>query len=152
MKPKMIGKYLQPYISDRRVLIVISLLIIVPLGLFSKAYTGVAQAWVQNYSGDILYEILWCLVIFWFALPIKDLANLKKIAIKIASWVFIVTCMIEISQLWFHLVPPAVRSHIVWRLLLGAGFDWWDFVHYALGSLIGGYWIWQIGKINRSRL
>ncbi len=152
MKFKSIRKYWQ---SDRlscRVLIIISLLIIVPLGLFSKAYTGIAQGWVQDYSGDILYEILWCLVIFWFALPIRECTNLKTITIKIAGWVFIVTCAIEVSQLWFYLVPKVVRSHIIWRLLLGAGFDWWDFVHYALGSLIGWYWIWQIGKINCSRL
>lgn len=126
-------------------------MIIIPLGLYSKAYTGIGQAWVRDYSGDILYEILWCLIIFWFALPIKDLARLKSITVKIAVWVFILTSIIEISQLWFHLVPIAVRLHILWRLLLGAGFDWWDFVHYALGSLLGWWWIWQIGKIKRKK-
>ena len=48
------------------VLIIISLLIIIPLGLFSKVYTGVAQGWVNNYAGDILYEIFWCLFFWWF--------------------------------------------------------------------------------------
>ena len=135
---------------DRRILIILSLLLITPLGLLSKVYTGVAQAWVQDYSGDVLYEIFWCLVIFWFALPIK-IARLKNITAKIALGVFAVTCLIEVSQLWFHLVPIAVRSHLLWRLLLGAGFIWWDFPHYALGSLIGWWWIFQIGKMGIER-
>ena len=136
------------YQRNRYILIIISLLIIIPLGLYSKAYRGIGQVWVQDYSGDILYEILWCLLVFWFALPITDLDRLKRITIKIASWVFIVTSIIEVSQLWFYLVPVAVRSHLVWRLLLGVGFDWWDFLHYALGSLIGWWWIWQIGRVS----
>ena len=146
MRQKPVSKYLKSLVRDRRILIIISLSIITPLGLYSKAYTGIAQAWVRDYSGDILYEILWCLIVFWFALPIKDLIRLKSITIKIAGWVFAVTCIIEISQLWFYLVPVEVRSHLLWRLLLGAGFDWWDFVHYAFGSFIGWCWIWQIGK------
>lgn len=149
MRYKSINKYIRTHLSDRRILIVISLLIITPLGLFSKAYTGMAQAWVRDYSGDVLYEIFWCLVIFWFVLPIKNIARLKSTTIKIALWVFSVTCVIEVSQLWFHLVPVEVRSHLIWKLLLGAGFAWWDFPHYALGSLIGWWWIFQIGCIHR---
>ena len=135
-------------IKTRRILVFISLLIIVPLGLYSKAYTGIAQTWVQEYSGDVLYEILWCLVIFWFVRPIKNLRKLKNTTLTIALWVFAITCAIEVSQLWFHLVPSVLRSHILWKLLLGAGFAWWDFPHYALGSLMGGWWSYSIGKIG----
>ena len=136
---------------DRRFLIVASLLIIIPLGLYSKAYTGIAQTWVRDYLGDVLYEILWCLIVFWFVRPIENLAQLRSITSKIAGWVFVVTCAIEVNQLWFHLVPVAVRSHLLWRLLLGVGFDKWDFVYYAFGSFIGWWWIWQIGKIEREK-
>ncbi|MCC0177064.1 DUF2809 domain-containing protein [Waterburya agarophytonicola K14] len=135
-------------INTRRSLIFISLLAIVPLGLYSKVYMGIAQTWVHDYSGDVLYEILWCLVIFWFVHSPKDVKQLKNIASRIALWVFAVTCAIEISQLWFHLVPPILRSHVIWKLLLGAGFAWWDFPHYALGSLIGWWWIYSIGRIE----
>ncbi|MEL6501320.1 MAG: DUF2809 domain-containing protein, partial [Cyanobacteria bacterium J06623_1] len=51
---------------NRRVLILSALLLIVPLGILSKAYGGVGQQWVRDYSGDVLYEIFWCLLIFWF--------------------------------------------------------------------------------------
>ena len=157
----------------KRTLILLSLFLIVPLGLFSKAYVGIGQEWIRNYSGDVLYEIFWCLFIFWFvrcsknalrstrcfriasrltticadALSVRLIA-LRNTAIKIALGVFVVTCAIEVSQLWFYLVPVKIRSTFVWRILLGAGFDWWDFPHYALGSLIGGWIIYQIDRLS----
>ncbi|MEM8718960.1 MAG: DUF2809 domain-containing protein [Cyanobacteria bacterium P01_G01_bin.39] len=137
--------------ADRRMLILLCLIVITPLGLLSKAYTGIGQQWVQDYSGDILYEIFWCLVIFWFMYPVKDLNKLRNITIKIALWVFVITSIIEVSQLWFHLVPDAIRSSLVWRLLLGSSFAWWDFPHYAFGSLIGWWIIYQIGCLDNSR-
>ena len=124
---------------NRSLLIFSSLAIVVPLGLFSKTYTGVGREWINDYSGDILYEIFWCLFLFWF-FP-------RKAAIsKIAFGVFIVTCAIEICQLWFYFVPSPIRSSLIWKLLLGSTFVWWDFPHYALGSFLGWLWmswIWQ---------
>ena len=125
-----------------------ALLIITPLGLFSKAYTGIAQEWVRDYLGDVLYEIFWCLIIFWFIPHTKDIARLKSVTIKIALGVFAVTSAIEVSQLWFHLVPWEIRSSLIWKLLLGAGFAWWDFPHYAVGSFLGWLIIYQIGRIE----
>ena len=136
------------WLHDCRILILLSLLIITPWELFSKAYTGIGQKWVQDYSGDILYEIFWCLVVFWFIRPIKNQATLRNVTSKIALWVFIITCVIEVSQLWFYLVPDAISSSLVWRMLLGAGFDWWYFPHYALGSLIGWWGIDRIGRFS----
>lgn len=132
----------------RRVLILLSLLLIVPLGIFSKAYGGIGQEWVKDYSGDVLYEIFWCLLIFWFTRRDQEITKLKTTTSKIAFGVFAVTCTIEVSQLWFYLVPEIIRSTFIWRMLLGAGFDWWDFPHYAFGSLIGWGVIYQIGRIS----
>ena len=132
----------------KRTLILLSLFLIVPLGLASKAYMGIGQEWIRDYSGDVLYEIFWCLFIFWFVRQGKDAIALRNAAIKIALWVFVVTCAIEVSQLWFYLVPVAIRSTFIWRMLLGAGFDWWDFPHYALGSFIGGWIIYQIDRLS----
>ncbi|MEL6578568.1 MAG: DUF2809 domain-containing protein [Cyanobacteria bacterium J06621_12] len=135
-------------ILSKRILILLLLFLIVPLGLFSKAYTGIGQEWIRDYSGDVLYEIFWCLFIFWFVQRRKDAIALRNITIKIALWVFAITCMVEVSQLWFYLVPVALRSTFIWRMLLGAGFDWWDFLHYAFGSLIGWWMMKQIGQID----
>ena len=126
-------------LDRRRILIIISLLIIIPLGLFSKAYTGVAQSWVNDYAGDILYEIFWCLFFFWF------FPSQKAIFI-IPFSVFIVTCAIEVSQLWFEFVPLSIRSSLIWKLLLGSSFVWWDFLHYAFGSFLGWLWLQKLNK------
>ena len=115
---------------NRYFLIFLGLIIVIPLGLFSKAYTGTGQTWVRDYSGDILYEILWCLVFFWFFPS-------KKAVVTIPIWVFIVTSIIEVSQLFFDRVPLAIRETIVWKLLLGSTFVWWDFPHYAVGCFLG---------------
>ena len=137
-------------LSTYRIIILLCLLIITPLGLLSKAYAGIGQEWIQNYSGDVLYEIFWCLVIFWLIHPAKYLVKLRKTTTKIALWVFTVTA-IEVSQLWFYLVPETIRFSLIWRLLLGAGFDWWDFPHYALGSFIGWWMINRIGSVNLAK-
>lgn len=122
-----------------RILIIISLLIIVPLGLLTKVYTGVAQNWVNNYAGAILYEIFWCLFFFWF-FPSKEAI------VKIPWVVFLVTCAIEVAQLWFKLIPAPIRTSLIWKLLFGSTFVWWDFPHYALGSWLGWLWLSKIGN------
>ena len=114
----------------RNTIISLLILLIIPLGLFSKVYTGIGQNWVNNYSGDILYEILWCLLFFIFF-------KSKRAIIFIPFWVFIVTSLIEFSQLFFNRVPVAIRSTIIWKLLLGSSFTWWDFPHYAVGCFLG---------------
>ena len=122
--------------------IFISLLIITPLGFFSKAYTGIGQKWVNDYSGDILYEIFWCLIFFWFFPS-------KKASAIIPLGVFIITSMIEVAQLWFDYVPIAIRSHIIWRLVLGSTFVWWDFPHYAIGCILGWLLLSRIALITK---
>jgi hypothetical protein len=129
----------------KRVLILLALLLIIPLGIVSKIYAGIGHEWVQDYSGDVLYEIFWCLLIFWFTPTSKKSTKLHQIAL----WVLVVTCIIEVSQVWFYLVPVTIRTSFIWRMLLGAGFDWWDFPHYALGALIGWKIIEQIAQITR---
>ena len=114
----------------RQIIILILILIVIPFGLFSKVYTGIGEKWVQDYFGDILYEILWCLVFFLFF-------KSKRAIIAIPFWVFVVTSLIEVSQLFFYLVPKTIRSTVVWKLLLGSSFVWWDFLYYALGCFLG---------------
>ena len=126
----------------RRFLILLSLFLITPLGLFSKVYVGIGQEWINGYSGDILYEIFWCLVFFWF-FPVRKAMTI------IPLWVFIITSAIEFAQLWFVHVPEAIRSTIIWRLILGSTFVWWDFPHYAIGCALGWLLLYQLDKISR---
>jgi hypothetical protein len=116
-------------ISDRQLTIIL-FLIVIPLGLLSKSYSGFGSEWVKDYSGDIIYEVFWCLFLFL-------LFPRKAWITQIAVGVFGVTCVLEFLQLWHPLWLESLRSSFLGRTLLGTTFSWWDFPHYAIGSAIG---------------
>ena len=112
---------------------ILSLVILILLGLLSKSYRGFGHEWVNDSSGDIFYEIFWCLLIF-LLVPARSAVN------QIPIWVLGITCLIEFSQLWRYPELDTLRSTFFGRLLLGNVFDWWDFLYYWIGCLLG--WLW----------
>jgi len=114
----------------------LSLLIIVPIGFFSKFYSGPADNWVNNSLGGVFYEIFWCLFIFLFYNKGKTL--------KIAALVLILTCILEFIQLWHPPFLEWIRSFFVGRTVLGTSFTWSDFPYYIIGSAIGWFWMKQL--------
>ena len=111
----------------------ISILIIMPLGLYSKFYSGQAARWVNDSLGGVLYVIFWCLFVFLF------LGNTKPW--KIATGIFAITCLVEFLQLWHPLLLQYFRSHLIGRTVLGTTFTWFDFPYYLVGGGIG--WLWM---------
>ena len=128
--------HIYSYLSKRS-FIILSLLIITPAGFLFKFYSGPAQHWVNNYFAGLLYEIFWCLVVFFFW------PN-KKYIIKIAIGVFFVTSFLEILQLWHPWILEQIRSTFMGKTLIGTTFSWWDFPHYVVGCVIGWYWMRKI--------
>jgi len=118
-----------PTMSKYRLLISLVLMIIVPLGFLTKFYSGPAQLWVNNSLGGLFYEIFWCLV-FAFILP-------ETRPIKIAIWIFSITCLLEFLQLWHPSFLEWIRSNYLGRTILGNSFNWNDFIYYFLGSSLG---------------
>ena len=129
-------------LRNRHLLIFISLVVITAAGLLSKHYRGPGNEWVNHYLGDVLYEIFWCLLIFW-------LVPRKKTIPIVALLVFILTCILEILQLSRATFLEEIRSNSMGRLLIGTTFSWWDFPHYFLGSFVGWLWLEQIYKLVR---
>ena len=125
----------------QRLITVLILFVIIPLGFFTKFYSGLAEDWVNNSFGGLLYEIFWCLVVFFLFLK----ANIFKIAI----WVFIVTCMLEILQLWHPAFLEIVRNNFIGRTILGNSFNWMDFPYYFAGSLAGYLILNSMRRINQ---
>ena len=110
--------------------LVLCLLLLIPLGLGTKIYTGPGASWVQGHAGGVLYVMFWITATVW-AVP------------SLSPWtaagaVLIVTCGLEFLQLWRPSPLHAVRETLVGRILLGSTFDWWDFPHYFLGAGLGG--------------
>ena len=111
----------------------LSLVLIVPLGFYSKFYTGIAHVWVNDSLGGIFYEIFWCLVFFLF---------FNKIApCKIAMTVFCVTSLLEFLQLWHHPFLEMIRRAFIGRTIIGTSFVWSDFSYYFFGCLLGWFWM-----------
>jgi len=119
----------------------ISILIIVPPGIYSKFYSGQAARWVNNSLGDVLYVIFWCLFAFLF------LSNTKPW--KIATAVFAGTCFLEFLQLWHPPFLEFLRSNFMGRTILGTTFTWSDFPYYLVGCGIGWLWMKSLQKHSK---
>ena len=116
--------------------ICISLLVVVPLGFYTKFYVGYGQSWVRDSLGGVFYEIFWCLVVY---LCCRSL----RIGV-IAAMVLFGTCCLEFLQLWHPPFLEYLRSNFLGRTILGTSFAWSDFPYYFIGSGIGWLWLSKI--------
>ncbi|MGK7888606.1 MAG: DUF2809 domain-containing protein [Leptolyngbyaceae cyanobacterium] len=117
------------------VAVAIALGLTVALGLWTKlGYRGWGAAWVNDSSGGILYEVAWILAV--------GLIWPRWRSRNIALGVFVATAVIEFSQLIPF--PKALVSNLLWRLLMGSTFVWWDFPHYAIGCVLGWLLLQQL--------
>lgn len=114
---------------NRRLLLV--LIFVMPLGFYTKFYTGPLQDWVNNSLGGVFYEIFWCLVL---ALLFRRLRP-----VSIAGVVLLVTCALEFLQLWHPPFLESLRVNFIGATILGSSFTWSDFPYYLIGSIMGYY-------------
>ncbi len=122
-----------------RIFSALGLVLVIPLGLVSKVYSGWGSAWVEGYLGDILFEMAWIFFIacLWPRVSAKHLS----------LWVFGLTSGVEVLQLWQPPWLQAIRATLAGKLLLGSTFVWGDFFYYALGCLLG----WMALEVFQSR-
>ncbi len=108
----------------------VALAVVTPLGFGAKVYSGPFDTWLNNSAAGALYEVFWCLVVFWlWARPER--------AGAIALGVFGATCLLEFLQLVDSPALRAIRSTFLGRALIGTTFAWMDLAYYAAGSLLG---------------
>jgi hypothetical protein len=112
----------------RRKWTLISLLVLVPIGLATKFYTGPVQFWVNNSLGGVLYVVFWSILLYLFAPKLTILKNVVA--------VFSVTCALEVLQLWHPALLQNIRGSFFGATLLGTTFAWSDFFHYAIGAVL----------------
>ncbi len=129
---------LKALFSSRRMKLIIGVLIITPLGFYSKFYEGPWAFWVNNSVGGVLYEIFWCLL----AAAIFKNTN----AWKIAGIVLLATCTLEVLQLSNAFVLTWIRQYFIGRVIIGTHFIWSDFIYYLLGCLLGALLIRLLNK------
>ena len=111
-----------------KIKILLILILLTPLGFYTKFYAGTLSDWVNNSLGGFLYEVFWCLVIL-LIIP-------KTKPYKIALGVFIITCILETLQLWHPPLLQYIRKTFIGRTLIGTSFVWTDFFYYFLGCSV----------------
>jgi len=119
--------------------IVLSLCLVTPLGFWFKFYAGPGHKWFNDYGAGLLYEIFWCLVVFFFIPQ-------RKYITRIVLWVFVITCILETLQLWHPAFLQLIRSTFLGAAFIGTSFIWWDFPHYVLGCLLAWLWMHALSK------
>lgn len=103
----------------------------VVLGYFVR-FHGPGPEWLNDGLGSVFYELFW-IVLFLFCFP-------KVAPVKAAIGVFIITCGLEVLQLWQTPLLTSLRATLPGRLILGSTFSWEDFPAYGIGSSLG-YWL-----------
>jgi hypothetical protein len=57
--PKILSEF-----STKQKWSLILLLLITPLGFYTKIYSGPGASWVNDSLGGVFYEVFWCLLVF----------------------------------------------------------------------------------------
>lgn len=127
-------------ISQLQKWLLLSLVILTPMGFYTKFYNGPAAVWVANSFGGVLYEIFWMLLIAIFAHRVP--------AIRIAILVFLLTSALEFLQLWHPKFLDPVRANFIGRTLIGTSFTWNDFIYYAAGCTLGTFWLVFLKRLD----
>jgi hypothetical protein len=114
------------------------LLLLIPIGLGTKFYRGPFEQWVHLYAGDIFYPMFWYFLarFVWPRLP----------CLWGAVGVFGFCALIEVSQMWKPVFLQTLRQTFFGAVLLGSGFDWPDFLYYAVGVGIAVGIEWGIAR------
>ncbi|MFQ5865842.1 MAG: DUF2809 domain-containing protein [bacterium] len=122
-----------PVHLNYRTTLLVSLLVITPLGFASKFYRGPLAWWFNDHLGGLLYEMFWILLII--------LIWPKLSPFWVACGVFLVTCALEFLQLWHPPFLQLIRSTFLGRTVIGTSFTWWDFPYYIVGCAAGSLWL-----------
>lgn len=119
---------------------ILSLIVLVVAGFFSKFYEGPAEDWANDSLAGMFYVVFWCVFISLFFPRVRPF--------KIAFAVLAVTCFLECLQLWHPIILERMREPFVGRALLGTSFVWSDFPYYFIGSAIGWLWVTWLRRVE----
>jgi hypothetical protein len=89
-------------------------------------------------------------VIFW-SLVFSILLPRRRTG-RVAIAVFLVTCILEILQLWHPPILESVRSTFLGVTLIGNSFSWLDMVHYTIGLVISAWLLRFLSGIESKKL
>jgi hypothetical protein len=127
-------------IYSKRKLTIFVLLAVVTVGFYTKFYSGPFSAWVNDSLGGLFYIIFWSLLLYLLFPKVKP--------IRIVAIVFIITCALEVLQLWHPYFLEIIRSNFLGQTILGSSFSWFDFPYYLVGAGISVFIINHLNKFE----
>ena len=112
--------------SHKQNILLLYLIVLVPLGISSKLYTGPWHVVVSDKLAGSFYVIFWIIL---FAM-ILTRYNFNKIILMVT----LITCLLEFSQLLKLDFLISIRATFIGRSLIGSSFSWTDFPFYFIGA------------------
>ncbi len=115
-------------ISRTRLIALVIVILLTPIGFYTKFYRGPGYNWVNSYTGDILYSMFWFFVLVFLRPRIS--------AIKAAIIILIFSTVIEFSQLLSFPMLEKARDSFIGRTIFGVHFVPVDIIYYGIGCLL----------------
>ena len=115
-------------------------LILIPIGLLTKVYSGIGSEFVANYLGGVIYVV--------FLIVLVSLIFSKTSLIKTSIIVLCITCLLEFTQLIHTPTLELFRKNFIFRALLGSTFNPLDFFWYFVGALAGLFLVLFVNRIS----
>lgn len=103
--------------------------IVILAGLGSRMHPSVLPPFVATYAGDTLWAVM---AFVGIALLVPAWQTLR-----IAAATLLLSCAVEVSQLYHAPWIDSLRNTRIGGLVLGFGFLWSDVACYAVGTAIG---------------
>jgi len=118
---------------------VLIILFLIPVGFFSKKYTGGGATFINTQLGGFIYVVWW---IFLFSILFP-----KHSILKISGIVFLITSILEFTQLMGNDLLITIRKYYIGRLLIGTTFNPIDFIWYFFGAIFAFVMLKRINKL-----
>jgi hypothetical protein len=115
--------------NSTKIIKIFLIIILIPIGLLTKVYSGVGSEFVTNYIGGVIYVV--------FFIVLASLVFPEANWLKISLIVFGITCLLEFSQLIQVSFLNNLRKYFIIRALIGSVFNVLDFVFYFIGAFLG---------------
>ena len=119
-----------------------ALALVTAAGLTMKLLPGPGGGWLHDYAAGVAY------VLFWILLVLLLRPTLRIAAVAVG--VLLVTCGLEVLQLWHTPALERMRSTFLGHALIGSSFSPWHFPHYAVGCLFGEALARRLGPQRRA--
>ena len=126
--------------TKTRTYTLLSLLLITPLGFFTKLYSGKGETWINNHLGGTFYVIFWCLIVYLIFPKGKPLI--------ITGSVLAVTVLLEFLQFIHPELLELLRETFIGQMILGSSFNRIDFIFYLIGWVVAILWITRLNNLK----